>query len=146
MPEARFNDISYQRFLDQEKLMGCRCRSCGARYVPPRPLCTKCYRTELEWVEHSGQGRLAAFTCIRIVPPTMQVWGYDRQNPYCSGVVELEEGGRVVAVIDDVDPKRPEEIMVGMPLTVKYRHRGEEESVQTMLAFTPISSRDAGLT
>ena len=108
MPEARFNDISYQRFLDQEKLMGCRCTSCGARYVPPRPLCTKCYSAELEWIEYSGQGRLAAFTCIRIIPPTMQVWGYGRQNPYCSGVVELEEGGRVVALIDEVDPTRPE--------------------------------------
>jgi uncharacterized OB-fold protein len=78
----------------------------------------------LEWVEHSGRCRLAAFTCIRIIPPTMQVWGYDRQNPYCSGVVELEEGGRVVALIDEVDPTRPEEIMVGMPLTLKYRPRG----------------------
>jgi uncharacterized OB-fold protein len=73
----------------------------------------------------------------------MQVWGYDRQNPYCSGVVELEEGGRVVALIDEVDPTRPDEIKVGMPLTVKYRRRGEGETVQTMLAFTPVSSRDA---
>jgi uncharacterized OB-fold protein len=48
MPEARFNDISYQRFLEQQKLMGCRCRSCGARYVPPRPLCTQCYGSDLE--------------------------------------------------------------------------------------------------
>ena len=146
MPEARFNDISYQRFLGQGKLMGCRCKSCGSRYVPPRPLCTKCYSAELEWVEYSGQGRLAAFTCIRIVPPTMQVWGYGRQNPYCSGVVELQEGGGVVALIDEVDPTRPEEIMVGMPLTVKYLHQGEGESAQTMLAFKPTSSCDPGLT
>ena len=67
----------------------------------------------------------------------MQVWGYGRQNPYCSGVVELQEGGRVVALIDEVDPKRPDEIKVGMSLTVKYRHRGEGESAQTMLAFKP---------
>ena len=120
-----------------KKLMGCRCRSCGSRYVPPRPLCTKCYSAELEWVEYGGRVRLAAFTCIRIVPPTMQVWGYGRQNPYRSGVVELEEGGRVVAVIDEVEPTRPEEIMVGMPLTVKYLRQGEGELAQTMLAFKP---------
>ena len=35
MPEARFNDISYQRFLDKEKLMGApvhvlRCTLCPA--------------------------------------------------------------------------------------------------------------------
>ena len=50
MPEARFNDISYQRFLEQWKLMGCRCRSCGSLYVP-RPLCPKCYSAELEWIK-----------------------------------------------------------------------------------------------
>ena len=48
--------------------------------------------------------------------------------------------GRVVALIDEVDPTRPDKIMVGMPLTVKYRHRGEEETVQTMLAFTPAAA------
>jgi uncharacterized OB-fold protein len=135
MPDARFNDVSYQRFLDQDKLMGCCCRSCGARYVPPRPLCTRCYGTDLEWVEHSGRGRLAAFTCIRVVPPPMQAWGFDRQHPYCSGVVELEDGGRVVALIDGVDPTRPERIQVGMPLTATYRHRTEGETTQSMLAF-----------
>ncbi len=72
--------------------------------------------------------------------------GYGRQNPYCSGVVELQEGGRVVALIDEVEPTRPEEIMVGMPLTVKYLHQGEGESAQTMLAFKPTSSCDPGLT
>ena len=71
----------------------------------------------------------------------MQAWGYDRQNPYCSGVVELEEGGRVVALIDEVDPTRPEEITVGMSLAVKYRHRGEGKSTQAMLAFKPTAAR-----
>jgi uncharacterized protein len=137
MSDARFNDISYQRFLGQEKLMGCRCRSCGELSVPPRPLCTRCYGEDLEWVEYRGRGRLAAFTCIRVVPPTMQAWGYGRQNPYCSGVVELDEGGRVVALIDGVDPTRPDDIQVGMPLTVAYRHRGEGDARTTILAFTP---------
>lgn len=135
--DARFNDISYQRFLGEEKLMGCRCRACGTLSVPPRPLCTHCYATDLEWIEYAGHGRLAAFTCIRIVPPTMQMWGYDRQHPYCSGVVELEEGGRVVAIIDAVDPTHPEDIHIGLPLTVRYRHRGEGDSKQTLLAFVP---------
>ncbi len=137
MPEARFNDISYQRFLEQQKLMGCRCTSCGTHYVPPRPLCTTCYGSDLEWITYSGRGRLAAFTCIRVVPPLMQSWGYGRQKPYCSGVVELNEGGRVVALIDDVDPTRPQDITVGMPLAVKYLRQGTGEAVETMLAFAP---------
>jgi uncharacterized protein len=137
MSEPRFNDISYQRFIEQQQLMGCRCRSCGARYVPPRPLCTACHGSDLEWIAYSGRGRLAAFTCIRVVPPLMQEWGYSRQKPYCSGVVELEEGGRVVALIDDVDPTKPHDITVGMPLSVKYLQQGAGEALQTMLAFAP---------
>jgi uncharacterized protein len=140
MPEARFNDISYQRFLAQNALMGCRCKTCGARYVPPRPLCTTCHGSDLEWITYSGRGRLAAFTCIHVVPPLMQEWGYGRQKPYCSGVVELEEGGRVVALIDEVDPTRPQDIAIGMPLAVKYLQRDVGESVQTMLAFAPASN------
>ena len=34
--------------------------------------------------------------------------GYDRNNPYCSGAVELVEGPRVVARIEGVDTLHPE--------------------------------------
>lgn len=137
MSGAYFNDVSYERYLGEDRLMGCRCTKCGARFVPPKPMCGSCYSTELEWVEMSGKGRLAAFTCIRIVPPNMEAWGYGRERPYCSGVVELEEGGRVVALIDGVDPVRPEEIRIGMPLEVAFLHRGEGDARQSILAFRP---------
>lgn len=137
MTDARFNDISFRRFLDEDRLMGCRCRACGAHYVPPKPLCSCCHCNDLEWIDVDGRGTLAAFTCIRVVPPTMQTWGYGRERPYCSGVVELSGGGRVVALIDEVDPTHPETIGVGMPLIVKYLHQGEGELRKTLLAFKP---------
>jgi uncharacterized OB-fold protein len=63
--------------------------------------------------------------------------GYNRKNPYVSGVVELEEGARVDARIDEVDGNDPESIKVGMPLTVKFLHRKGEEGLRTTLAFKP---------
>ncbi len=63
--------------------------------------------------------------------------GYGRNNPYCSGVVELEEGVRVVARIEEVNTREPESIQVGMPLTVRFLHRGEGENRRTFLAFKP---------
>ena len=84
-----------------------------------------------------GEGKLAAFTCIAIGPPSMMAEGYDRNNPYCSGVVELEEGPRVDARIEGMDTKKPDEIKVGTPLKVTYLHRGEGESLKTYLAFEP---------
>jgi uncharacterized OB-fold protein len=64
-------------------------------------------------------------------------FGYDREHPYCSGVVGLEEGVKIDARIEGVDPSKPETIKIGMPLKVKFLHRGEGEKMQTYLAFEP---------
>jgi len=138
MEERSFSDIAYERFLSEEKLMGSRCKGCGALFVPPRPICIKCHSSEMEWVEMKGRGELRAFTCISVVPPSMMEEGYGRDNPYCSGVVELEEGPRVVARIVEVDTNKPEEIKVRMPLAAKFLHRGEGEQARTFLAFKPL--------
>jgi hypothetical protein len=138
MIDRPFSDISYELFLNEEKLMGSRCKACGKQYVPPRSICIDCYGSDLEWVEMKGQGRLAAFTCINVPPPFMIAQGYNRKNPYCTGVVELEEGARVDARIEGVDCAKPEEIKVGMPLKVKYLHRAEGDQQTTYLAFEPL--------
>ena len=92
MEERSFNDISFEAFLKEEKLMGSKCKSCGKLFVPPRPICIDCSGTDMEWVEVKGDGKLSAFTCIAVGPPAMKEEGYTREHPYCTGVVELEEG------------------------------------------------------
>ena len=138
MEERPFSDISYEQYLNEEKIMGSKCKECGARFVPPRSICVKCYSSDMEWVEVEGEGRLAAFTCITVAPPFMIAQGYNRDNPYCSGVVELEEGGRVDARIEGVGLSKPEDIKVGMPMKAKFLHRGEGENLVTYLAFEPM--------
>jgi len=138
MAERPFNDISYEQFLNEEKLMGSRCKKCGTLFVPPRSICIKCYATEMEWVEMKGKGKLAAFTCISVGPPFMVAEGYDRKRPYVSGVVALEEGTRAVARIEGVDGSKPETIKIGAPLQVEFLHRGEGDNLETLLAFKPL--------
>ena len=137
MEERPFSDISYEKFLNEEKLMGVRCRKCSALSVPPRPICMECHSTDMAWEQMTGKGKLSAFTCITIGPPFMIEEGFDRHNPYTSGVVELEEGGRVDARIEGVDAKNPETIKVGMALRVKYLHRQKDGIDMTYLAFEP---------
>jgi len=132
-----FNDISYERFVSEDRLMGSKCRKCGALSVPPRPICIKCHGSEMEWVEMKGKGKLAAFTCVAIGPPFMIKEGYDRKHPYVSGVVELEEGAKVVARIEGIDATKPEAIRIGAPLRIEFLHRGEGENSTTFLAFRP---------
>ena len=137
MEERPFTDLSYNQFLNEEKIMGSRCKKCQALYLPPRPICIKCFGDEMEWVEMKGKGKLAAFTCICVGPTFMIEEGFSRENPYCSAVIELEENVRIDARIEGVDTTKPEEIKVGTPLTVKYLHRGEGENMITYPAFRP---------
>ena len=74
--------------------MGSRCRKCGGLHLPPRPLCSHCGSADMEWAELKGKGTLAAFTAIAVGLSSLAEEGHDRNNPYCSGIVELEEGGR----------------------------------------------------
>ena len=134
MSAKPFSDVAFEQFLNEEKLMGSRCNACGALYVPPRPICIDCRASDMKWEEMAGSGRLAAFTCIAIGTAAMIAEGYDRHNPYISGVVALDEGVRVDARIQGLNAKAPETIQIGQPLKAKYLHLGEH---RTVLAFEP---------
>ena len=115
--------------------MGSTCTSCGALYVPPRAICIACHGSKLAWVETKGTGRLIAFTSTAVAPPALADEGYGRDNPYCTGVVELEEGVRVVARIKGLDARHPECVEPGTPMKVEFPHRDGGEQPVTTLAF-----------
>ena len=141
MAERPINDYGFEQFLSEGKLMGAKCNACETLYVPPRSLCPRCRHSEMEWTETAGEGRLVAFTSISIGTPAMMKEGYDRNNPYCSGAVELTEGARVVARIEGVDSLQPETIEVGMPLKVTFLRQGAGENRKTVLSFTPVGEK-----
>jgi len=124
MNEMPFTAASFDKFCSEKKLMASRCKKCGALWLPPRPRCIKCQGNEMEWVPLKGKGKLIAFTVIGVGPPTMISEGYDRDHPYCSGVVELEEGPRISTQILGVDVTHPENIKIGTPVTADFIERG----------------------
>ena len=144
MQERPISDYWFEQFLNADKLMGSKCMECGALFAPPRPVCLKCHGDKMEWAEMKGTGSLAAFTCISIGPPSMLEEGYDRGNPYCAGVVTLDEGPRVVARIEEVDALKPENITLGTRLEVRFLHRGTDKNLNTVLAFQPLKLVSAG--
>ncbi len=113
-----FNAASFYEYLKEGRLMGVRCSSCGRLSVQPRPMCPACHSGSVDWHEFSGKGQLSTFTCISIVPASMVVKGYGRDNPYCTGVVTLEEGPRISARISGVDAGNPQNIQTGMDLVL----------------------------
>ena len=87
----------------------------------------------MEWVEVNGEGKLAAFTAIAVGQSWTIDEGYDRDNPYLVGVVELDEGLMISGRILGLDAKKPESIKVGTPLTVDFQE--QEEGKRPYLAF-----------
>ena len=137
MTAIPFNFHGYQSHLQDHRLMAARCQDCQAVFLPPRPLCTSCFKDEMEWIELKGKGTPAAFTVVHIAPTAMLNAGYGRENPYCSGIVHLEEGPMISAQILNVDVDKPESIQIGTPLQVVFIEREEGESTTVYLAFQP---------
>ncbi len=135
MAEREFSTGAFQQFVNEKKIMMAKCKKCGALYLPPRPICMKCSSKDIEWVESKGKGKLAAYTAIAVGTTFMISEGYDRNNPYCTGVVQLDEGPRLTARIHGFDTKNPDKIKVGTPLTVEYLDRGQGDAKKTYLAF-----------
>jgi uncharacterized protein len=135
MSDRAFSEYSFQTFLSEGKLMGARSKATGKIYVPPRPIDPETHSDEMEWVELSGKGELAAFTAVSIGPNAMIAAGYDRNNPYLTGIVKLNEGPMISAQILGLDAAQPELDYIGTPLTVTFIERGEEEEKRTFLAF-----------
>ena len=130
-----FTAASFDQYLTESKLMASRCADCGTINLPPRPICPKCHSENLEWNETEGKGKLAGFTVVYIAPIFMIEQGYGRENPYVSGIVELDEGVKISARIIGVEATKPEEIKVGAPLTVDFITVGEGDATKTYLAF-----------
>ncbi|HIC95429.1 TPA: Zn-ribbon domain-containing OB-fold protein [Candidatus Bipolaricaulota bacterium] len=114
------------------RLIGTRCPRCGAIHFPRRLIC-RCGSRELEEYKLSEKGKLLSYTVIRDTPPR----GYEFQVPYIIGLVELEDGVKILTQIVDAFP---EEIQVGMPVEMvfrKVREAGVEGIIEYGYKFRP---------
>lgn len=121
-----FSSASFYEFLLNKMLMGTQCNDCSDLSIRPRPICFKCHSQSLEWIKFSGLGSLSTYTIIAIPPTIMVNRGFSRDNPYCSGIVTLEEGPRVSGFISGVDCSNPDNIEIGMPVKVDFSNMWEE--------------------
>jgi uncharacterized OB-fold protein len=102
-----FTKVSeFSDYLKEGKLKGRHCKKCNAIYFPPRAECIKCMapESEMEWIDFSGKGKLLTFTRIHAAPT-----GFEERAPYTIGVVDLDEGGRLLAIFENA-PENEDEI------------------------------------
>ncbi|MGO8863713.1 MAG: Zn-ribbon domain-containing OB-fold protein [Acidimicrobiales bacterium] len=100
----------YWQSAAEGRLVVQHCTSCGVYQFYPRALCATC-AGETEWVDATGRGTLHTFTIIR----QNRSEAFAALSPYAVGIVELEEGIRMMTNIVECDV---EQLQVGMALEV----------------------------
>ena len=98
----------FAQHLREGRLMGSRCKACGHVTFPPRADCGACLSPDFEFHPYSGEGIVHTHTLIT-APPA----GFEALAPYHVGLVDLTEGGRLVAWFGARRP--PAEAGVGGP-------------------------------
>jgi hypothetical protein len=110
LPAPDNASLHYWQSAADGKLVLQRCVDCGAYQFYPRALCAAC-TGETEWVEASGRGTLYTFTVIR----QNRSEAFAGLSPYAVGIIELDEGVRMMSNIVDCDV---DQLEVGMALEV----------------------------
>lgn len=100
------------------RMEAAKCTKCGKITFPGRMICPECNHSENETINLSGKGKLETFTIIRTAPS-----GFTDFAPYGIGLVELDEGVKVLGQITDCDPG---ELKTGDRLSTKFRRMNEE--------------------
>lgn len=113
MAEAHpFTIEEFYRCASEGRLTAARCTSCGNLLLPPRPMCTECFSTDMKWVELEKRGTLLTYTIIHVAPTQFQ-----SMVPYTVGIVKLKDGLKLPGMIRGVES---EELKVGMELEVDF--------------------------
>ncbi|MCL6612667.1 MAG: Zn-ribbon domain-containing OB-fold protein [Peptococcaceae bacterium] len=104
----------YFEALKEGRLMGLKCRECGAYTAPPKVCCDGCGGTGVETVQLSGKGVIKTFTVIRVAPEGLEA-------PYIVAMAELEEGPWIMGNILDVDPDKAGMDLIGKKVAVDHK-------------------------
>ena len=121
---------TYYDKLDEGKIMGRKCKDCGALEWPPLLGCNTCGSTEMEWVEISGKAKLVQF----VMPsPITRKPEMDFIKPYALGVVELPEGPAVNVMVRGIDRKNKDIVREQMPVDVHATIVQKDEDYKTVI-------------
>ncbi len=100
------------------RLEGGQCSNCGLRFFPQRMVCPGCRSREIQSIKLADTGKVSTFTIIRVAPEQ-----FADQAPYAVGIVELDDGVRLMCQIADCDF---EKIHTGMPVRMEFRKISED--------------------
>jgi uncharacterized OB-fold protein len=121
VPYTKVSDFAVH--LKDGRLMGTVCTGCGYTTFPPRADCPECMSDRFEFRESSGKGTIHTYSTIAAAPT-----GFDDLAPYTVAVVDLEDGGRLLAWTGDSIPR--DKVRIGMHVQVVPRLFEEMEEIR----------------
>jgi uncharacterized OB-fold protein len=105
-PKLYFKE--YNEALKQNRILGLKCRACGAITVPPKIACRQCASPDMDIMEVKSSGRIKTFTIVFVGAE-----GRESEVPYIIVMVELEEGPWIMGNLEGVDPKAASMELIG---------------------------------
>lgn len=116
--------------LDQVRIAGSKCTSCGETSLGTMSVCANCGRDTVRAVALSDRGVLWSYTVVRHKPPG-DYRGPDPFVPFGLGLVELPDGLRVMSPIEcNID-----ELKIGLALQFRPYLRMDADG-REVVAFT----------
>lgn len=103
--------------LEKGKIMGRKCKECGAVEFPPVIACNTCGHFEMDWVEMSGNGVVTEI----VMPSKMTPPGHDVFKPFGICCVKVEEGREINAIVRGIPDEVDDNFKSSLPLPVKAR-------------------------
>ncbi len=114
VPKATLTTKPFWDAVNQGRLLLQYDVGAGCYQFWPRSTGAKSGSPNLQWREASGKGKLYSFTVTHVA-----VEGFEDRAPYVIGLVELDEGVRIVANLAGVTP---DEVRIGMALRVTFEN------------------------
>ena len=93
-PEITQHSEPFWQACKEDRLLIMGCKDCCKAFFYPRRCCPACWSEDVEWLESKGRGTLWTLTQVAV-----SLWGnaWDDTVPYTVGLVELDEGVRIVS-------------------------------------------------
>ncbi|GBD24891.1 hypothetical protein HRbin30_00205 [bacterium HR30] len=119
LPAIEPATAAYWRACREGRLEFRFCPRCQWYIHPPRPVCPRCYSSDLSFKAVSGKGRVYSFTVNH------KPWFPGQEVPYVVALVELDEQPGL-RLMTNVVRCAPEEVRIGLPVRVEFETLSEE--------------------
>ena len=108
--------------LEESKILGNKCQTCGKTYLPPRKICGDCFKTinfESQWVVLTDTGTLINFTLASYV--VSEGGKTKTKDPVLIGMVKID--GSNTSIIYRLLNLDPSEIKIGMKVKIEWAEK-----------------------